>query len=55
MSNQEIKAQFQEWFKKSDSIIKFADGFATQDAQYRNRLKTKKDLFKYFKREFIEQ
>ena len=49
MSNKE---SFFEWMNDGN-VIKFADGYATQDAQYRNRLKTLKDLYKYFLKEFV--
>lgn len=44
--------EFLKWLN-SDNVIKMADGYTTQDAQYRNRLKTKEDAFAYFKKEFI--
>ncbi len=38
-----------------ENVIKFKDGYGTQDAQYGNRLKTDKDLYKYFIKEFVIQ
>lgn len=49
MSNKE---SFFEWMNDGN-VIHFANGYATQDAQYCNRLKTLKDLFKYFLKEFV--
>lgn len=45
------KQFFFEWLN-DDNVIKFSDGYATQDAQYCNRLKTIQDLYKYFLKEF---
>ena len=47
----DMKDSFDEWIKDGN-VIKFEDGYATQDAQYRNRLKDKKELYKYFIKEF---
>ena len=52
MNTKEIKEAFNEWLN-DDNVIKFADGYGTQDAQYSNRLKDKKELLKYFIKEFI--
>jgi hypothetical protein len=46
------KEAFKEWYN-DDNVIKFVDGYATQDAQYCNRLKTIRDLYKYFLKEFV--
>ena len=46
------KEAFWEWLDDGN-VIKFADGYATQDAQYCNRLKTIRDLYKYFLKEFV--
>ncbi len=46
------KEMFWEWFN-DDNVIEFSNGYATQDAQYCNRLKTIQDLYKYFLKEFI--
>lgn len=43
--------QFEDWIEDGNAV-KMKDGWATQDAQYRNRLKTKDDLLKYFIKEF---
>lgn len=51
MNKQEIKEAFNEWLE--ENVIKFSDGYTTQDAQYNNRLKDKKELFIYFKKQFI--
>jgi hypothetical protein len=45
--------QFQEWMEDGN-VIKFEDGYSTQDAQYRNRLKNMSDLKRYFYKEFIK-
>ena len=44
--------EFLKWLN-SDNVIKMKDGYTTQDALYRNRLKTREDAFTYFKKEFI--
>lgn len=49
----EILPRFKQWVDDGN-VIKLRGGFATQDAQYRNRLKTEKDLLKYFMKEFGE-
>ena len=46
------KIHFKEWFDDGN-VIKFADGYATQDALYLNRLKTIRDLYKYFLKQFV--
>ena len=46
------KEAFWEWFEDGN-VIEFEDGYATQDALYRNRLKTIRDLYKYFLKEFV--
>ncbi len=50
-----IRPHYKEFLKwlNSDNVIKMADGYTTQDAQFRNKLKTKEDAFAYFKKEFI--
>jgi len=45
------KEAFFEWFNDGN-VIKFKDGYGTQDAQYCNRLKGIKELYKYFLKEF---
>ena len=46
------KASFEDW-ANSDDVIKNEDGtYSTQDAQWKNRLKDKEDLRKYFDKEF---
>ena len=45
-----MKNEFDKWVE--DNVIQFSDGYATQDAQYSNRLKTEKELYKYFIKEF---
>ena len=47
----DMKDSFDEWMNDGN-VIKFEDGYATQDAQYRNRLKDEKELYKYFIKEF---
>lgn len=49
MSNKE---SFFEWYNDGN-VIEFNDGYGTQCAQYRNRLKTIRDLYKYFLKEFV--
>ena len=51
MNTKEIKEAFNEWLE--ENVIEFTNGYGTQDAQYSNRLKDKKELFIYFKKEFI--
>ncbi len=46
------KEAFKDWFEDGN-VIEFADGYATQDAMYCNRLKTIRDLYKYFLKEFV--
>ena len=46
------KEAFKEWYNDGN-VIKFVDGYATQDAQYCNRLKSIRDLYKYFLKEFV--
>ena len=48
------KEAFWEWFEDGN-VVKFEDGYATQDAQYCNRLKTIRDLYKYFLKEFEQE
>ena len=50
---EEILPNFEAWIKDGN-VIKLKRGYATQDAQYMNCLKTKKDLLKYFVKEFGE-
>lgn len=44
--------EFKEWLDDGN-VIKLEDGYATQCAQYQNRLKTRVDLYEYFIKEFI--
>jgi hypothetical protein len=44
--------QFEEWIEENAIIIDGA--WSTQDAQYRNRIKTKPELWKYFLKEFFD-
>ena len=48
----EYKKEFLDWIN-DDNVIQFSNGFGTQDAQYRNRLKNYTELYKYFIKEFI--
>ncbi len=50
---EELLPRVEAWIEDGN-VIKMKGGYATQDAQYRNRLKTKKDLLKYFVKEFGE-
>jgi hypothetical protein len=45
--------QFNAWMEDGN-VIKFEDGYSTQDAQYRNRLKNMSDLKRYFYKEFMK-
>lgn len=54
MISKEILNAFHQW-ENDDNVIKFKDGYATQCANYKNRLKTRKDLMQYFIREYIGQ
>jgi hypothetical protein len=45
--------QFNAWMEDGN-VIKLEDGYSTQDAQYRNRLKNMSDLKRYFYKEFIK-
>jgi DNA repair protein RadC len=51
--NKEQEKQFQEWMEDGN-VIEFEDGYSTQDAQYRNRLKDLDALRLYFYNEFIK-
>lgn len=46
------KEAFFEWIDDGN-VIKLAEGYATQDAQYRNRIQTLPKLYKYFLKEFV--
>ena len=52
------KITFEIWLK-SDNVIKLSkDGvsfWASQDAQYRNKLYTRQDAWNYYQKEFINQ
>ena len=52
------KITFDTWLK-SDNVIELSkDGvtfWASQDAQYRNKLYTKQDAWNYYQKEFINQ
>jgi|TARA_R100000027_G_scaffold4258_1_gene3657 PII-like signaling protein len=44
--------KFEEWLK-GGNVHKTKDGYyTTQDSQYTNRIKTKKELYNYYKKEF---
>ena len=45
------KEEFKEWFQDGN-VVKFKNGYSTQDSQYKNRFKTIKQLYKYFLTEF---
>ncbi len=47
----DMKDSFDVWIEDGN-VIKFEDGYATQDTQYCNRLKDEKELYKYFIKEF---
>ena len=47
-----LKDKFNEWYK--DGNVTFINGYySTHDTQWKNKIKSKKDLFKYFIKEFI--
>lgn len=50
--NEEEEQSFQEWMEDGN-VHKFEDGYSTQDAQWRNRLKGLDELRKYFRKEFL--
>lgn len=50
---EEVLLGFEDWINDGN-VLKLKRGYATQDAQYMNCLKTKKDLLKYFMQEFGE-
>lgn len=50
--NKEQEQSFQEWIKDGN-VHKFEDGYSTQDAQWRNRLKGLDELRKYYRKEFL--
>jgi hypothetical protein len=51
MVKEDILPNFEVWINDGN-VMKLKNGYATQDCQYMNCLKTKKDLLKYFMREF---
>lgn len=53
MLKDDVLPNFEAWIEDGN-VIKLKRGYATQDAQYMNCLKTKKDLLKYFVKEFGE-
>ena len=52
MNNKLVKIQFKNWIEDGN-VIKINGYFSTQDSLWRNKIKSKKDLFKYFIKEFI--
>lgn len=44
--------EFNNWIKDGN-VIQCNGYYSTQDAQYRNKLKDKEELYKYFVKEFI--
>ena len=46
------KQAFFDWMEDGN-VIKFEDGFATQDAMYLNRIPSLQKLYRYFLKEFI--
>ena len=46
------KKEYDKWIKDGN-VIQCNGYYSTQDAQYRNKLKDKKELYKYFVKEFI--
>jgi hypothetical protein len=46
------KQAFWEWFHDGN-VIQFKEGYATQCAQYRNRIQSLPKLYRYFLKEFI--
>ena len=53
LKNDSEQEQFNEW-KEDGNVIKMDNGYATQDAQYTNRLKNIYELKKYYFNEFIK-
>ena len=52
-TKQELE-DFDAWMEDGN-VIKMQDGYATQDAQYRNRLKDLDELKEYFYKEFLRE
>jgi hypothetical protein len=46
------KTAFIDWFNDGN-VIEGPDGYSTQDALYKNKLKNIKELYKYFLKEFV--
>jgi hypothetical protein len=44
--------EFNEWIADGN-VVTINGYYSTQDAQYKNRLKSKRELYKYFVREFF--
>lgn len=53
MLEDEILPQFNDWVNEGN-VVKLSNGFSTQDTQYSNRIKTKKELLKYFMKNFVD-
>jgi len=51
--DEHLQEEFDAWIEDGN-VIKMEDGYATQDAQYRNRLKDIDALKEYFYKEFIK-
>jgi len=52
MNNKLVKIQFKNWIEDGN-VIKINGYFSTQDSLWRNKIKSEKDLFKYYVEQFI--
>ena len=53
MLDVEILPLFKDWVDDGN-VIKLRGGFSTQDSQYTNRLKSEKELLRYFMKNFVD-
>ncbi len=47
-----LKTEFNDWIEDGN-VTKTNGYFSTQDSQWRNKIKSEKDLFKYYVKQFI--
>jgi hypothetical protein len=47
-----LKTDFNDWIENGN-VIKINGYFSTQDSLWRNKIKSEKDLFKYYVEQFI--
>ena len=47
-----LKTEFNDWIEDGN-VTKINGYFSTQDSQWRNQIKSEKDLFKYYVQQFI--